>query len=100
MAGLDRTLEALHEIRDEMRTTRQELREELGSIREELHGLSGRMDRLEHRQVQTEIRLATELVAVVGAVHEVRDAILGERKLAATVDDHERRLSALERRTG
>ena len=55
---------------------------------------------LQQRQVQTEIRLATELVAVVSAVREVRDAILGERKLDTTLADHEERIRVLEPRAG
>jgi hypothetical protein len=95
MAKVDRTLEALHEIRDEVRTVRDEVR----TVRDEMHTLTERVERVEERQVHMEIRLATELVAVVGAVNEVRDAILGSRKLDATVADHELRLQALERRT-
>jgi hypothetical protein len=96
MTKADRTLEALHEIRDEVRG----LGTRLDATNARLDGVAERQDRLEQRQVQMEIRLATELVAVVGAVHEVRDAILGTQKLDATVADHELRLRVLERRTG
>jgi hypothetical protein len=81
----DMTTQVLIEIRDEVRKTN----ERLGETNE-------RLTRLERRQVETEVRLATELVAVVGAVHEVRDELLEDRRLAAQVTDHERRIVALE----
>jgi hypothetical protein len=40
-----------------------------------------RLDRFERRQTETEGRLSTELVAVVGAVHEVRDLLREDRAL-------------------
>ena len=69
----------------------------LTSIREELRALRGDMrgdlTALEARQTQTEVRLATEIVAVAQAVGSVRD-LLRER-----LDDRER-VDALERRVG
>jgi hypothetical protein len=58
-----------------------------------------RLDRLEQRQTATEIRIATELVGVAGALREVRDELRQDRTLRARVDDHERRIAATERRT-
>ena len=55
---------------------------------------------LRDRQTGTEVRLATELVAVAGAVREVRDLLREDRGLRDRVDDHERRLSAVERGAG
>lgn len=37
---------------------------------------------------------------MVGAVHAMRDAFLEDRDLRRTVDDHERRLRTIERKTG
>lgn len=91
----------LGEIRDELREHRDLLREHGDILREHsdiLREHGDRLDRLERRQVETEIRLATELAAVVGAIHELRDAILEDRGLRRTVDDHELRLRDLERR--
>ncbi len=96
----DQTLEVLKQIRDAVSETNHrvsETNQRLDQTREEL---SGRLDRVEKRQTETEIRLATELTAVVGAVHSLRDAILADRDLRRTVDDHEQRLRAVERRTG
>jgi len=61
----------------------------LREIRDELKGTNVRLDRVEsrvaaveNRQTETEVRLATEIIAVAGAVG----------------DDHERRPAAFERR--
>ena len=89
MEPTDLTIEILKSIRDETHKTNQQLEEvrsELGQLRD--------------RQTATEIRLATELVAVAGAVREVRDLLREDRALEHRVDDHERRISAMEGRTG
>ncbi len=100
----DITIEILKEIRDGIRQTnvrldetRSELSERIDLTRTEL---SGRMDQLQRRQTETEVRLATELVAVVGAVHSLKDALLDDRRVRHAVDDHEARIRALERRAG
>ena len=85
----DLTLKVLEQIRDGVALTN-----------ERLDHTNGRLDRLEKRQTETEIRLATELIGVVGAVNSLRDAILADRDLRHTVDDHERRLRTIERKTG
>jgi hypothetical protein len=96
----DHALVVLKQIRDAVTQTNVRL----DQTREELSGrldqTNQRLDRAERRQTETEIRLATELTAVVGAVHSLRDAILADRELKRTVDDHEQRLLAIERRTG
>jgi len=82
MEPTDLTIQILTDIRDEGRKT------------------NDRLERLERRQTETEVRLSTELVGVAGAVREVRDLLREDRALRNRVDDHERRLSAVERRTG
>ncbi len=74
--------------------------EVLKGIRDELRGTNARLDRVERRQGETEVRLATQLVAVVSAVHEVRDLLREDRQLRDRVADHERRLTAVETRVG
>ncbi|MGO9836038.1 MAG: hypothetical protein ACLP1X_17685 [Polyangiaceae bacterium] len=74
--------------------------EVLKGIRDEVRGTNARLDRVERRQADTEVRLATELVAVVDAVHEVRDLLREDRQLRDRVADHERRLTAVETRFG
>jgi hypothetical protein len=93
----DLSLAVLKQIRDAVLSTnvrldqtREELSQRLDQTREELS----------RRQTETELRLATELTAVVGAVHSLRDAVIADRELRKTVEDHEQRLSAIERRAG
>ena len=87
MEPTDITIEILKDIRQDMR-----------GLREEARATNERLDRLEHRQVETEIRLATQLVAVTGAIHELRDDLRQDRALKARVDDHERRIHDIEAR--
>ena len=97
----DVTTQVLIEIRDEMRLVRDEVRqnrEEVSKTNERLDGTNSRLDRLERRQVETEVRISTELVAVAGAVREMKDAFLEDRRLTAQVSDHERRILTLESR--
>jgi hypothetical protein len=56
--------------------------EQVKAIRAEMSGMTAeqratneRLERLERRQTETEIRLATELVAVAKAIGEVRDLL-------------------------
>jgi len=97
MEPKDITIEILKSIRDE-------LHEGLAGVRhdllEGLAGVTGRMDRVERRQTEAELRIASELVAISGVVREMRDAYREERALSHRVDDHERRLSEMERRVG
>jgi hypothetical protein len=70
----------------------------LKSIRDEIRGLrqttNDRFESMERRQTETEIRLATELVAVASAVNEVRDLLRDH--LIPITKDHERRITTLE----
>lgn len=97
---IDQTLVVLKQIRDEITQTRKDLSARLDHVSERQLETNERLDRLERRQTASEIRLATELTAVVGAVHAVRDAVVGDLELRRTVDDHEQRLRAIEQRTG
>jgi DNA repair exonuclease SbcCD ATPase subunit len=85
----DLILEVLKQIRDEAKKTNPRL-EKLEQTTD------SRLERLEQRQADTEVRLATELVAVAGAVRELRDTLLEDRNLRRTVDAHEKRIAALE----
>lgn len=105
MESTDLTVEILKSIRDEVRGTNvrvEGLREEIRATNARLDGFHedalAQFGRLERRQADTEIRLATEIVAVAGAIHEVRDLLRGDRILHEKVDDHERRIAAIEKR--
>jgi predicted nucleic acid-binding Zn-ribbon protein len=102
-----KTNERLDELRTEVRTglasVRGEvahLRADVGDLRTEVGDLRGDVGALGNRQTASEMRLATELVAVTGAVREVRDLLREDRALVHRVDDHERRIAAMEGRVG
>ena len=90
------TVRILEQIRDEVRQTNIRL----DGVSQRLDGVSERVERVEKRQTGAEVHLATEIVAVAGAVGSLRDAILEDRQLRGQVADHETRLRRLERSTG
>ena len=101
------TIEILKGIRDEVRTLRidtnarfDETNQRLDETNQRLIETNRGLDRLERRQTEADMRLATELVAVVGAVREVRDLLREDRALEGRIDDHERRIAAIETRAG
>lgn len=100
----DRTVKILEQIRDEIRGTRQSLSARIDTTNERLDGTNRRVDglaqqieRVEKRQIESEVRLSTELTAVVGAVNGVRDLLRERLDQRDRLDDHERRLRVLER---
>jgi hypothetical protein len=98
--GTRRTNEQLDELRAEVRSGFKGSRDEAHRTNERLDQTNERLDDMRDRQTATEVRLATELVGVAGAVREVRDLLREDRALRVRVDDHERRISEMERRTG
>jgi hypothetical protein len=90
----DMTTQVLIEIRDEARKTNEEVRH----LGDEARKTNARLERLERRQVEAEVRIATEIVAVGGAIREMKEAFLEDRRFAERVSDHERRIQALESR--
>jgi hypothetical protein len=59
---------------------------------------NGRLDDLQRRRLETEVRLSTEIVSVVAAIGELKAVIVEDRKLRSQVRDHETRIKALERK--
>ena len=101
----DLMLKVLHQIRDELKMTRTELsarldktNARLDKTNARLDGTNSRLDGLERRQTSTEVRLATEITAVVGAIADLKKVITEDRKLRGTVSDHEQRIRALEKK--
>jgi hypothetical protein len=88
----DMTTQVLIEIRDEIR----EVRDEARKTNVRLDQTVDRLDRLDRRQVEAEVRISTEIVGVASAVRELKDFLVDEQRLAVQVGDHERRISALE----
>jgi hypothetical protein len=107
MKPKDITVEILKQIRDEARKTNERLdktNERLDKTNERLDhvetSLGARLDRMERRQTESDLRLSSELVAVVQAVDKVRDLLADRLDLSKKVDDHEKRLAVIEGRLG
>ena len=94
----DLTLKVLQQIRDEIKGTRHDLVGRIDQTNARLDQTNARLDRVERRQTETEVRLSTELVAVVGAIEDLKRVIVEDRKLHSRVSDHEVRIKVLEKR--
>src|SRR5438552_266926 len=88
------TLKVLREIPDELKGTNVRL----DRLESRVAAVESRIAALANRQTETEVRLATEIIAVARAVGEVRDLLRDGLAIRAQVDDHERRPSVLENR--
>ena len=93
----DLMIKVLQQIRDELKTTREELSSRLDETNSRLDETNSRLSNLERRQTETEVRLATELTAVVSAIGDLKKVIVEDRKLRGTVADHEQRIRVLEK---
>jgi uncharacterized coiled-coil DUF342 family protein len=96
MEPTDLTIQILEDIRDAVHKTN----ERLDATNERLDATIEGLGEVRDRQTATEVRLATEILGVAGAVREVRELLREDRALRGRVDDHERRISAMEGRTG
>jgi hypothetical protein len=96
MEPTDITIDILKGIRDEVHSLRQDTNARLDETNARLDETNTRLARLEHRQGDAELRVRTEVTAVVGAVDRLREVLLEDRTLRRQVDDHERRLRAIE----
>ena len=85
------TVKILGQIRDELKATRSDISGRLDQTNE-------RLERLERRQFETEVRLSTELVAVTTAIGDLSKVLVEDRKLRSQVANHEARLNALEKK--
>ena len=74
------------------------LREDVGGLRGDLREMGARVERIERRQVEADIRLSTEIVAVVGVMQDVRDLLREDLRMKPTLADHERRITELEKK--
>src|SRR5260370_6069143 len=96
MQPSDLTVEILRGIRDEVRGLRVDVNERVDATNARLDALredtNVRFERLERRQTETEVRLASEIVAVAGAVREGRGLFRENRVADHRIDDHERRV--------
>lgn len=90
----DLTIEILKQIRDAVVETNSRVDQTNARLDETNTNLAT----LARRQTETEVRLATEIVALASAVNGVRDVLHERLDDRTRVDDHERRIRALERR--
>lgn len=97
------TLAVLKDIRDEVRKTNERLdvtNGRLDATNGRLDVTNERLDRIEQGQTEAEVRLATELLAVSSAVHEVGDLLRNNLDVRSKVEEHAARIAALERKVG
>lgn len=90
------TLKALHEMRQEQQRMREQLAEMHGTVM----ALGENMVALGERTHEQAVRLATEVHDVNATLVDVRELLRARLDLRDEVRDHERRIAALERRTG
>lgn len=86
----DLTVKILSEIRDEIRGTRADLNARIEETNQ-------KVDLLARRQTETEVRLATEIVALAGAVDRTNKLLRERLDDRDRIDDIDRRVTALER---
>jgi chromosome segregation ATPase len=101
---IDATNERLDATNERLDATNKQTNERIDGTNARLDGMNARalgvtqrLDRMEKRQIESEMRLSTELTAVVGAVNGVRDLLRERLDERDRLDDHERRLRVLER---
>ncbi len=119
MNPTDLTIEILKGIRDEVHGLREDTNARFDHVTSRVDDVTSRIDgtndrldatnarleetnmrlsRLERRQTDADVRVATLLTGVAGAVDEMRDLLRDDRALRGRVDDHERRIGDIERR--
>jgi hypothetical protein len=107
MQPTDLTIAILKGIREDIQGVRDEVRDQIQGLRDEVRSTNGRLDetntridRLDRRQVDAQVRLATELLALTNTVRDVRDLLRVDRTVHDRVYDHERRIGVIEGRLG
>ncbi len=100
MEPTDLTIQILQEIRGEIRQLRDDMNERIGETNSRLDSTNEHLESLGRRQTETEVRLATEIIAVAQAVKDVKDLLHENIDVRPRVEDHERRLSLIEERLG
>lgn len=93
----DLTVKILSEIRNEIRGTRADLNAKIEKTNASLEEANRKVDLLARRQTETEVRLATEIVALAGAVDRTNQLLRERLDDRDRLDDIDRRVTALER---
>ncbi|HEX4513875.1 MAG TPA: hypothetical protein VH054_10075 [Polyangiaceae bacterium] len=71
---------------------------EIGGLRGDFREMNARVERMERRQVEADIRVSTEIVGVAGVMQDVRDLLRDNLRLRPRLEDHERRIFELEKK--
>ena len=98
MDTTDLTIEVLKDIRAEMRDMRTEMRENVRDVRSEVASTNERLDALTRRVVEGDIRTATALTDLAGAVQEMTSFLRGANELRPRVERCEEEIASLKRR--
>jgi hypothetical protein len=77
-----------------------QIRDQIQGTNERLEQTNARLEEVAQRQVESEMRVATELVAVRHSVDHLADLFRADRSLRSDVDDLKSRVANLERKTG
>jgi hypothetical protein len=94
------TIEVLKGIRSELSALRSDVNARIGETNARIGSTNERIERLERRQTEGEVRLATEIVEVAKAIGRVHELLQSNLSVRGTVEDHERRIITLEARLG
>ena len=102
MEPTDVTLEILKDIRDEVRQTRTDLSSRIDRTNERLEtmreDLSERIDGLSRRVVESEVRTATAITDLAGAVSEMTGVLRASHDLRPRVERCEQDIADLKKR--
>lgn len=100
--GTDLTVQILVGIRSDLQGIREELVRTASAIRDEVAQVSARLERLERRQAEADVRVATELTSVAHALGALQSALVSEvrevKSIALEIRDERARMDALEAR--
>lgn len=101
----DLSVQILAGIRADLNATRDELKRTGDALRAEVAQVSERLERSEHRQTDSDVRVATELTELAGATHTLIEAIKGlgadmreVKAIVSDIRDDRARMNALEAR--
>lgn len=107
MEPTDVTIEILKDIRDEVRQTRIDLsaridatNERIDATNERIHGTNDRIEGLSRRVVESEIRTATAIADLAGAVNEMTGVLRASHDLRPRLERCEQDIAELKKRVG
>ena len=94
MDGQPEIVALLKQIRDEAKQTNVRVEE----LSQRLDRYVGQLDEMAHRQTESELRLATEVLSLADVTRQVRDLLSTKLDDHGMVLDHEERIRSIEHR--